>query len=133
MGRTEAVRRKKERNNETLKRKETVGRKEALKENRNLGRYGDIQSWQRWKCMATIQRTHREKLGMSPVVVPRATMPDFSPVCSIAKNVTVKSGGDDDDVIISEEPVLVVNQKVYDVMDDLLESDPLQTVQEGIG
>ena len=70
---------------------------------------------------------------MSPVVVPRETMPDFSVVCSSAKSVTVKSGGDDDDVIISEEPVLVVNQKVYDVMDDLLESDPLQTVQESIG
>ena len=50
----------------------------------------------------------------------KATMSDRCDVCSSAKSVTVEPGGDDDGVIISEEPVLVVKQKVYDLMDDRL-------------
>ena len=50
-------------------------------------------------------------------------MSDRSDVCSSAKSVSIEPGGDDDGVIILEELVLVVKQKVYDLMDDLLETD----------
>jgi hypothetical protein len=67
---------------------------------------------------------------LSLTVVPKSTMNAPSPVVITSKSVAVETGAGIVDVITVEEPVLVLEKKAYDLMDDLLEADVLKLYRQ---